>query len=93
MWIRSTLLEEVGIRLLLLPIYLLSDFTLLDDSIQFNPKVGFSLEHIRYLLWILQYITGHYFYIKKNFEDSNLHLLCSDQPDFFKKLLPDEEKT
>lgn len=87
MWIPSIFSEEVGMRLLLLPIYLFEDFIVFNDSIQFTLKVAFCTRYIRDLLWILHSITGHHFYVKRSSQDNILHLYCTDQPLYFKFLL------
>ena len=87
MRIPVTISEEVGMRLLLLPILLFDDFTIFNDFILFSPKVEFCPQYIRYLLWNLRYVTGHYFYIKKSIGDNTLRLYCSEQPHFFRRLL------
>ncbi|MHA2108966.1 MAG: hypothetical protein ACW99R_14780 [Candidatus Hodarchaeales archaeon] len=76
-------LEEVGMHLLLLPIFLFKDFTIFKNRITFISKVNFHPELYRHLLTTLNLVTGHHFYLEYNESINQIDLFCSDKEDFF----------
>lgn len=86
MWFPSKQVEEVGIQLLLLSIYLFDNFSIFNDYILLKTKNGFQRKYIRVLLRLLHITTGHSFYAKKDVEEGKIRIFCLDQPDFFQLL-------
>ena len=72
--------------LLLLPIFLFDNFTITPDSIIFNLQGDYEPYYLKILLKILNYTTGHFFYIKKVQNEKKIQLFCLGSPHFFYQL-------
>jgi hypothetical protein len=93
MWKPTELFEDVGIQLLLLPIFLFNDFTVLDDSIRLTLKTEYYPPYVRHLLRLISLATGHSFYMKKKQNENVVHLHCSDNPKLFSLLIQSMDRS